>query len=71
MISWTVATVITLLLLYVLSLGPMIVVCKKFPIAREPVGIFYRPVIWLANHTPLGIVADPYFNFWARLANQI
>ncbi len=40
-------------LLYTLSIGPVAFVCEKLGVPKEPMRAFYRPVVWLHDHTPL------------------
>ena len=66
---WT-AGVLTALLLYVLSYGPVWGLIYQGTIP-EPVPKwlidFYQPVLWLRNNTPLKDSLDLYTSWWVRI----
>jgi hypothetical protein len=60
-----------LLLIYLLSVGPAVVIVVKAPKYRNQVRAIYTPMIWLHSHTPLGKPMDRYLDFWERTARRI
>ncbi len=53
---------------YVLSVGPLAFCARTWP--REKTAAltsFYLPLIWVADHTPLGPPLVAYVNWWERL----
>ena len=55
-------------LMYVLSIGPAVVIGFKIPASRELLGAIYFPVLWLRDHTFLQSALDSYLTFWERVA---
>jgi hypothetical protein len=53
-----------LLILYVLSVGPVALVAKKTGLPRAPLRVFYAPLIWLHGHTALKKPLDWYVGLW-------
>ena len=68
---WTIAVIIALPLLYVLSIGPMIYLTKKGYLPEsiaDKMETFYQPLGWLADHTSLvGEPLDAYAGWWEEL----
>jgi hypothetical protein len=58
------AILILVPILYVLSIGPVVAVVEKTGTGREAVVIFYAPVIWLHDNTPLEKPLEKYAEFW-------
>lgn len=55
---------ITLPLLYVLSIGPAILICEKHPKYLPAFNEFYSPVAWLINNTALQKPLEHYVSLW-------
>lgn len=51
-------------ILYVLSIGPVVAVLKKTGTGEEAVLVFYAPVIWLHENTPLKEPLEKYGELW-------
>lgn len=68
---YVIAVVIGLPLIYILSVGPAIVIVVKVPKLREPVHTVYAPMIWLHDHTSLKQTMDPYLAFWETTARRL
>jgi hypothetical protein len=54
-----------LLPLYVLSVGPFILLCDTMGWGRSAVAVVYAPLVWLYNHTPLQGPLDWYVSLWS------
>jgi hypothetical protein len=67
---FTVAVVV-LPLIYLLSVGPAVVVVVKAPRLRDPVRAVYAPMIWLHDHTSLKKTMDSYLGFWEQTAHRL
>jgi len=61
-----VALVLALLLpiLYVLSIGPVGALVEKTGVGEEAAWVFYAPVIWLHDNTPLKEPLEAYAELW-------
>jgi hypothetical protein len=55
---------VAVLLLYVLSIGPVVKFASKNGINRNTLVTFYRPVIWLHDHTFLKKPLEAYVELW-------
>jgi len=66
----TVAAVV-LPLIYLLSVGPAVVIVVKVPKLRNPVRAVYAPMIWLHDHTSLKKTMDSYLGFWEQAAHRL
>lgn len=66
--SGVVILVVFLLLLlpvlYVLSMGPVVMMVEKTGVGREQVELVYMPVIWLHDNTPLEKPLEMYGELW-------
>lgn len=59
------------LVAYVLSVGPVAFCARDWP--REKTAAltgFYFPLIWFADHTPLGPPLIAYVNWWEHLGRR-
>jgi hypothetical protein len=61
---WVVCVIALVPPLYVLSAGPVSVICLKAGISPEAVEAMYAPVIWLCEHTPLEGPLKWYLRLW-------
>ena len=61
-----VSTIIGLVILYVLSLGPAIYLCNRMPAATPWIEKIYYPVK-LLEKTPLDPPLRAYFRWWDQL----
>ena len=61
-------TLIGLLLLYVLSIGPVACVSNRFEFYQQQVGPFYTPLIGVAQYIGLMPALEAYVNWWQGLA---
>lgn len=59
-----IAVAIALPLLYVLSVGPSLVIWKKFPKTQPAMLEIYFPLIWLEGHTVLQKPLEWYADLW-------
>jgi hypothetical protein len=63
--AWTLLTVVVL---YLLSVGPLFAVCHRAkliePFAPRWLELYAAPEDWLIEHTPLGIPLLEYNAFW-------
>ena len=61
-----VALLIAILLpiLYVLSIGPVVALVEKTGVGDEAARVFYAPVIWLHDNTPLEKPLEAYAELW-------
>lgn len=57
--------------IYILSVGPAIILVVKVPKLREPVHAVYAPMIWLHDHTFLKKTMAPYLSFWETAARRL
>jgi hypothetical protein len=57
-------------LIYILGVGPAIVIVVKAPKLRDPVRAVYAPMLWLHEHTSLKATMDPYLAFWEKTARR-
>ena len=62
------ATLLALLVLYVLSTGPAIYVAFKLRLDAKVVHRFYAPFVWAIKDTPLEKPFVRYNAWWLRLA---
>ena len=60
---------IVLPLIYLLSVGPAVIIVVKVPSLRGPIHAVYAPMIWLHDHTSLKKHMDTYLAFWERTAH--
>ena len=61
-VLWTL-TLLSWAFFYVVSIGPVVAVAHQ-PGTNEPLKLFYAPVIWLHEHTPLAKPLDAYSDAW-------
>jgi hypothetical protein len=61
---WAIGAAVLGPLLYVLSFGPVAMVCDMAGWDREPVKATYAPVLWLITDTPLGGPLEAYLRLW-------
>ena len=54
-------------ILYVLSIGPAIVMIQKNPSLIEVYNFIYTPVSWLHQNTPLQTPLENYIKWWLEL----
>lgn len=59
-----VAAVFVAVLLYVLSVGPAVLLSIKTGDGGRSIRIFYAPVIWLHENTPLKKPIEAYLFLW-------
>jgi len=59
------ALVLLALVLYVLSLGPFLLLCDRMGWGRSAVSVVYAPMIWLYDNTPLQGPLDWYVSLWS------
>ncbi|MFG0333962.1 MAG: hypothetical protein ACF8TS_11420 [Maioricimonas sp. JB049] len=50
--------------LYVLSIGPVVCVAEKAGIDPKPLRMFYAPVVWLHDQTPLREPLETWGKLW-------
>jgi hypothetical protein len=62
--SLVIGLLIALPLLYVLSVGPVALYVQKTSTNPEALREFYRPVVWLHDHTPLEKPLEMYTKLW-------
>lgn len=55
-------------LLYVLSFGPALAICEKYPRCAHTVADFYVPMFWLHNNTALRRPLESYLGLWGIYA---
>ena len=58
------AILILLPILYVLSIGPVVALVEKTGAGHKAVEVFYTPVIWLHDNTPLKEPLEKYAELW-------
>ena len=56
--------VVLIPLLYVLSIGPAVMLVNKTKISSKPFEVFYAPVIWVAENTSLEKPLNRYAEWW-------
>ena len=64
---WPIVVVLSLasVPLYVLSIGPAIYLLNAGAVSRQPVEVFYGPLVWAAEHCgPLDYVLKRYIALW-------
>ena len=63
-LSVVIACLFALVLVYILSMGPVALCCEKMH--GEPIALrqFYLPVIWLHEHTVLRRPLEMYLELW-------
>jgi hypothetical protein len=62
-----------LLAVYLLSHGPVMALYSSKRIAGpvpNPVVVFYQPLHWLYEHTPIGGPLTAYDDWWSRLLKK-
>ncbi len=68
-IGWLIGSCLLAFVLYAASVGPLIYVLPRsareghFPILT----MFYKPLVWVADHTPMGPVLEAYVTWWREL----
>ena len=63
-----VCTLLGLLLLYVLSIGPALYIAVKFPKSAWVFDKFYRPITWTIDaNPPLQPLVVAYMEWWAKV----
>ena len=70
-IAWLVTAIIGMPLIYLLGVGPAIILSEKFPASEKFIGIVYEPMGWVAEKTPLRKPLLAYFRFWVEVAHKI
>jgi hypothetical protein len=55
---------LAVLLIYVLSIGPVAAIAQRSGSGRTAVRHFYAPIIWLHNNTPLQKPLEAYLGLW-------
>jgi hypothetical protein len=63
--------VVGLPLIYLLSVGPAVIVVVKIPSLRGPIHAVYTPMIWLHDHTTLRKPMDKYLAILEQTAHAI
>ena len=58
------AALVGLLVLYVLSIGPVVYCQMRYDIDTKRLGNFYRPVMWLMTESPAGPPLMDYMTWW-------
>ncbi|QDU40574.1 hypothetical protein Mal4_49320 [Maioricimonas rarisocia] len=61
--SWLLALPM-IVILYVLSIGPVVCIAEKTGINQKPLRTFYMPVVWLHEETPLREPLDKWGELW-------
>jgi hypothetical protein len=64
---WALLAMPAALVLYVLSIGPAIMIVKRTGKGIEVVDAVYAPLEWLHDNTALGGPLRSYVNLWDRL----
>ena len=64
------ATLLALLVLYALSVGPAIYLEVKLKIDFKVLDRFYAPLVWAIDHTQLDKPYYTYVSWWLRLAGE-
>ena len=70
-VAYIVITAVLLPLLYILSIGPAIVIVREFPSLEGPGNVIYQPIIWLDKNTFMKGPLEKYAEFWNRLGQHI
>lgn len=52
---------------YVLSVGPVVVLVERWGTGEAVIEVVYRPLGWLHDNTPLRQPVDAYLEFWQRV----
>jgi hypothetical protein len=63
--KWTLASVVCLPMLYVLTFGPVCLLCERGVVPQRAAWIAFRPLTWLCAHGP-----DPLGNFIRHYAES-
>jgi len=63
-LSVVIGILVALLLVYILSVGPVALCCEKMHVNSATVRQFYLPVIWLHDNTPLQKPLEMYIELW-------
>lgn len=66
-------TLLQLLLVYLLSQGPVLALYSSQRIQGPLPGAvttFYQPLVWLCTHTPLGTPMNAYNAWWSRMLKK-
>ena len=63
-ISVAIGCLFALVLIYVLSVGPVALYCEKMHSDAPAVRQFYLPLIWLHDHTVLRRPLEMYLELW-------
>jgi hypothetical protein len=50
--------------LYVLSIGPVVALVEKTGVGEDAAKVFYLPVVWLHDHTPLEKPLEKWGELW-------
>ena len=58
------ATLLALLVMYVLSVGPAVCVALKLGFKFRAVDRFYAPLLWATEDPPLRQLRDEYVRWW-------
>jgi hypothetical protein len=61
---WVIGVLALAPLLYVLSIGPVVMLCERAGVNGGAVRMVYAPVIWLHNNTPLQKPLEWYAGLW-------
>lgn len=62
-VLWTL-TLFSWAFFYVVSIGPVVAVAQEVEIDGIPLKLFYAPVIWLHEYTPLEKPLEAYSRLW-------
>lgn len=68
---WAGLALLALLVFYVLSVGPAVMMVEKTGVGGEVGEVAYAPLKWLRDNTPLEKPLDAYVDFWAGLAGGL
>jgi hypothetical protein len=61
---WVWLALLTVPVLYVLSIGPAAMFVEKTGVGVEAVAVVYAPVVWLYQNTPLKKPLEAYMDLW-------
>ena len=64
---YVVAVLVSLLIIYALSIGPAIVLRERKVISDATVESIYAPLIWIMAKSETGEWSTPYIRAWLRL----